>query len=138
MKHFKNFIKRGLLASVGGPLIYAIVMLILGNCGVVQSLTVNEVVIGIFTSAILAFVASGVSVVHEIEKLNLFTATLIQVFVLYADYLVIYLLNGWLTFEFGILVTFTLIFFAGYMLVWLIVFLAIRANIKKLNQRLVK
>ncbi len=138
MKYFRDFVKRGLLASVGGPLVYAIVMLILNNCGVVEAVTVKEVVFSIFTSALLAFVAAGVSVVHNIEKLNLFTATLIQAFVLYADYIIFYLLNGWLPFNVLSVLGFTLIFFAGYMLIWLIVYFSIRANVKNLNKKLSK
>ena len=92
----KEFFKIGLMAGGGGPIILAIIYAILQACGTVEVLTVSEVILAIFTSFLLAFVAGGVSVVYRIEKLPLMWASLIHVSVLYLDYLIIYLVNGWL------------------------------------------
>ena len=133
-KYILSFLKRGLMASVGGPVIVAIVFKCLNAAGVVETLTVNEVVLGIITSAMLAFVQGGISVLYNIERLSLIWATLIHLFTLYADYIIIYSVNGWI--DVSHILLFTVIFFAGYAVVWVIVFAAIRAKVKKLNTKL--
>ena len=72
MKEFmKSFLKRGLMFAWGGPVIVAIVWLCLNGSGVMETLTVNEAVLGVITSTILAFVAAGISAVYMVEKLPL-------------------------------------------------------------------
>ena len=62
-------------------------------------------------------------------------ATIIQMAVLYLDYLLFYRLNGWVPNE-G-LITFTVIFVAVFVAVWLIVyFCAVRPSVRKLNDKL--
>ena len=136
-KHVIDFMHRGLVASVGGPVILAIVYLCLQANGAVTTLTVNEVVLAILTSALMAFIAAGISVVYQIEKLPLMWASFIQAIVLYFDYLLIYLLNGWLKYDPKVIFIFTIIFIAGYAVIWsLIYFLSIRPAINKMNRKL--
>ena len=129
-----EFFKIGLMAGGGGPIILAIVYGILQACGTVEILTVSEVILAIFTSFLLAFVAGGVSVVYRIEKLPLMWASLIHVSVLYLDYLIIYLVNGWL--PVSLVLPFTGIFLAGYFLVWCCIYFGIRRNIRRMNRKL--
>ena len=57
-----TFLKRGLLAASGGPLILAMIYDILGANGQVTSLAPGEVCMGIVTVTLLAFIAAGIGV----------------------------------------------------------------------------
>ena len=59
---------------------------------------------------------------------------LIQMAVLYIDYMGIYLLNGWLPAE--KIGAFTLIFIAGFAVIWLIIYATIRAKVNQINQKM--
>ncbi len=137
MKDFiKEFCKRGLIAAWGGPLVMAIVFFILGKTGVVSSLTVDEAVLGIFTSTLLAFIAGGISCIYGVERLPLFHAIIIHAIVLYLDYLLIYLLNGWLKNALVPVAIFSVSFIVGYAIIWGIVYLIIKKNTQRLNEKL--
>ena len=133
-KHVKDFCKRGLVAAWGGPVIMAIVWLCLKAAGVVETLTVDQVVLGIISTTIMAFIAAGVSIVYQIETLPKAIAALIQMAVLYVDYMGIYLLNGWLPVE--KIGAFTLIFLAGFAVIWLIIYASIRVKVSRINQKM--
>lgn len=135
-KFFKEFCLRGMTAAWGGPIILAIIYGILGLTGVVVTLDVNQVVLGVVTSTLMAFVAAGITAVYQVEKLPLMHAIVLNGVVLYIDYLGIYLLNGWLADGIGPLLIFTAIFVVGYAIVWLIVASIIKHNTNKLNQKL--
>ena len=135
MKYVKEFVKRGMVAAWGGPAILAVVYLILEKAGVITALTVPEVSKAILSMTVMAFIAAGISFVYQVEQLPLAIATIIQMAVLYFDYLLFYRLNGWVPNE-G-LVTFTVIFAAGFVVIWLIVyFCAVRPGVRKLNEKL--
>lgn len=136
MKQFwKNFFMRGLVAAWGGPIILAIVYFILGLTGVVTTLDVYQVVLGVVSSAVMAFIAAGITSVYQVEKLPLMHAIVLHGVVLYIDYLAIYLLNGWLADGIVPLLVFTAIFVVGYAIVWLIVSSIIKHHANKLNQK---
>lgn len=135
-KFWKQFFMRGIVAGGGGPVVLAIVYLCLGLSGVVQTLDVFQVVLGVLSSFLIAFVAAGITAVYQIEKLPLVWATLIQCAVLYIDYLCIYLLNGWLADGIVPFLVFTAIFVVGFAIIWLVVYLSIKYNANKLNQKL--
>ena len=133
-KYMKDFCKRGMLAAWGGPVIMATVWLCLKASGVVETLTVDQVVLGIISTTFMAFIAAGVSIVYQIETLPKAIAALIQMAVLYIDYMGIYLLNGWLPAE--KIGAFTLIFIAGFAVIWLIIYATIRAKVNQINQKM--
>ena len=136
-KHVIDFVHRGLVASVGGPVIIAIIYLCIQAGGGMTMLTVNEVALAILSSALLAFIAAGVSVVYQIERLPLMWASFIQAIVLYFDYLLIYLLNGWMKADLKVILIFTLSFIGGYAVIWtMIYFISIRPAINKMNRKL--
>jgi len=56
--------------------------------------------------------------------------------VLYLDYLLVYLMNGWLRNQLGPIVTFTVIFAAGFAVVWLIIYQVIRKQISQVNKKI--
>lgn len=130
----KNFVRKGIMAAAGGPIILALVYYFLNRAGQLQSLGVEEVVRGILTVTILAFIAGGIPVVYQVERLSLMAATLIHALVLYGDYILIYLFNGWLKQAQTPILVFTLFFFAGYGVIWLFIFRGIKSNVEKLNQ----
>ena len=135
-KLFLEFLRRGLIAAGIGPIVLAIVYLILQQASAVETLSVNQVCIGIFSITALAFIAGGVNAVYQFERLPLMVAILIQGGVLYISYLGTYLLNSWL--DFGVLpiVVFSAIFVVGYLLIWAIIYSVIKRNTEKLNKML--
>lgn len=134
--HLKAFVQRGLMACWGGPVILAIIYGILGATDAVATLTPGEVCKGVLTITLMAFLAGGITVVYHIEELPLFPAILLHGLVLYLDYLMIYLANGWLAQGWTPLVIFTGIFVAGYALVWVIIYLITRRSAQSLNRNL--
>ncbi len=134
--YIKKFMRRGLLAASGGPIIMAIICAILGACGVIDTLTPNEVLLSTVTVTFMAFVAAGIGVVYEIERLPTFPAALIHGVVLYLDYILIYLVNGWLRSQWIPVLIFTGCFITGYLIVWLIICLVTRRKAKQLSNRL--
>ncbi len=135
-KYVKNFFIRGAMFAWGGPMILAIVWAALHAAGVVTELTVNEAVLGIITTTVMAFIASGISIVYQIENLPKAFAGLIQMSVLYIDYLGFYLLNGWISLSHIWL--FTLIFVAFFAAIWFIIYISIKLKVKKMNRMLNK
>lgn len=135
-KHIGDFIHRGLLAAGFGPVILGIIYGILGTTGVVQSLSPSEVATGILSVTLMAFIAAGINVVYAIERLPLMWAILVHAGVLYLDYLLMYLLNSWLPRSMTAIGIFTAIFAAGFALVWLCIYLSIRAKAENINRKL--
>ena len=131
-KYVKEFCKRGAMFAWGGPAIIAIIYACLKGAGTLTMLSVNEVVLGILSSIVLAFVAAGISIVYQIETLPKTTAGLIQMAVLYVDYLGIYLLNGWLPVE--KVRIFTVIFAAGFAVIWFAVYISTKRKVDKMNR----
>ena len=135
-KHILEFLKRGLTFSVGGPVILAIIYGILGKAGIAESLSPAEVCKGILTISLMAFVAAGITVVYSIEELPLFSAVLLHGIVLYADYILIYLLNGWLKSQLLPVLIFTAIFILGYAVIWFIIYTITKTATNSLNRKL--
>ena len=115
-----------------GPVIMAIVWMALHGAGVITSLTVNQVVLGIFTMTVMAFIAAGISVVYQIETLPKAFAGLIQAAVLYIDYLGFYLINGWI--PVNKIWIFTLIFVGCFTVVWFIIYITVKLKVDKMNK----
>lgn len=139
MKRFwKEFFLRGLVSCGFGPIILAIIYGILGATGAVETLTPAEVCKGILTIALMAFIAGGVSAIYQFEKVPVFSAALIHGIALYLDYLMIYLVNGWIADGIKPLLVFTLIFLAGYALTWLVIYFVTRKGTEQVNRMLSK
>ena len=135
-KTAKGFFCRGAAACGLGPIVLAVLYLILQHNAAVESLTVNEVCIGIFSLSALAFLAGGMNVIYQIERLPLMVAVLIHGGVLYGGYLATYLVNGWLEWGIAPILVFTGIFVGGYLLIWAVIYYAIKRNTEKLNEGL--
>ena len=139
MKKFVlEFVRRGLIATGLGPIVLAIVYLILKQSAAIDALTVNQVCVGIFSLSALAFIAGGMNAIYQVERLPLMTAILIHGAILYVGYLGTYLLNDWLDFGGIPIIVFTAIFVVGYIVIWAIIYSIIRRNTSKINEMLKK
>ncbi|MBO5307435.1 MAG: DUF3021 domain-containing protein [Lentisphaeria bacterium] len=132
-KNILDFFRRGFIACGFGPIVLAIFYLILQHQGAVQTLTVDQVCLGIFSLSALAFIAGGMNVIYQIERLPLMVAILIHGGVLYISYLVTYLLNGWLKWGTAPILVFSGIFLLGYLAIWAIIYSVTKRNTEQLN-----
>ncbi len=137
-KNVLEFLRRGLIACGFGPIVLAIVYLILQHQGAVQTLTVNQVCLGIFSLSVLAFIAGGMNVIYQIERLPLMVAILIHGGVLYITYLGTYLLNDWLEWGVTPILVFSGIFVLGYLAIWAVIYSIIKKRTERLNEILKK
>ena len=135
-KNVLEFFRRGFVACGFGPIVLAVFYLILQHQAAIETLTVNQVCLGIFSLSALAFIAGGMNVVYQIERLPLMVAILLHGSVLYISYLVTYLLNDWLEWGAVPLLVFSGIFVLGYLVIWAIIYSIIKRNTKKLNEGL--
>lgn len=137
MKRFVlEFLRRGAIASGIGPIVLAIIYIILQQAANVDTLTVNQVCIGIISLTALAFITGGLNVLYQIERLPLLVAILIHGGVLYVGYLATYLVNDWLDLGVIPIVVFSGIFVVGYIVIWAIIYSIIRRNTARINEML--
>lgn len=137
-KNIWGFIRRGLIGCGFGPLVLAVVYLVLQKHSAIESLTVNQVCTGIFSLSALAFIAGGINILYQIERLPLMAAILIHGMVLYIGYLATYLINDWLAMGKIPILVFSGIFVLGYLAIWAIIYSITRQNTKKINAMLQK
>ena len=139
MKKFVlEFWRRGVVACGFGPMVLAIFYLASQQITAIDTLTVNQVCIGIFSITALAFVAGGMNAVYQIEQLPLMFAILIHGIVLYGSYLATYLINGWLVWGYAPIIVFTVVFVIGYLAIWAVIYAVIRRKTAHLNKMLEK
>ena len=129
-----EFFRRGLIACGIGPIVLAILYLILQQQGAVEFLTVNQVCLGIFSLSTLAFIAGGMNVIYQIEQIPLMVAILIHGSVLYVSYLVTYLLNDWLEWGVTPILVFSGIFVFGYLAIWAVIYSIIKKRTGRINE----
>ena len=135
-KDVKDFLHRGLTCAAGGPLVLAVIYAILAAEGVTDSLSPVEVSTAIISLTVMAFIAAGITTVYQIEQLPLPCAILIHGGVLYADYLLMYILNSWIPRNRQAIGIFTAVFAGGYALTWVVIYLTIRAKTERINKKL--
>ena len=135
-KYIHDFVRRGMISCGFGPLVLAVIYLILQGQGVVENLTVNQMCVGIFSISALAFLAGSMNAIYQIERLPLTVAILIHGIVLYVSYLVTYLLNGWLNMGTTPILVFTIIFVVGYLAIWAIIYSTAKKNTDRVNELL--
>ena len=131
-----EFFHRGFAACGLGPMVLVVLYGILWRQSGVETLTVREVCVGILSLSALAFLAGGMNVVYQIERLPLMLAILIHGSTLYLSYLAVYLLNGWLQSGTAPILVFTGIFIVGYLTIWAIIYAITRRNTAKINELL--
>lgn len=135
MKHIvKDFLMRGMVAAGFGPLALVAYYLITAHYAGLEALSVIEVCTGILSLTALAFIAGGMNVVYQIERLPLMAAITIHGAVLYFSYLATYLVNGWLEQGRGPILVFTVIFIAGYLAIWAVIYCITKRRTERLNE----
>ena len=133
-RHILEFIRRGMMACGLGPLVLAVLYLILQHQGLVQTIKVSDICLGIVSLSALAFIAGGMNMIYQVEHLPLMAAISIHGAVLYIAYLVTYLVNGWLERGITPLLVFSAIFILGFLLIWAGIYFITKRNTERLNK----
>lgn len=135
-KYVKEFFHRGLMFSGFGPIILGIVYFILSKTINNFTLSGGEVLSGIISTYLLAFVQAGATVFNQIENWGISKSLLCHLLTLYVAYSLCYVANTWIPFEPKVLLIFTVIFMAIYFIVWGIVYSIVKTTSKNLNAKL--
>ena len=135
-KYVKEFFHRGLMFSGFGPIILGIVYFILSKTINNFTLSGGEVLSGIISTYLLAFVQAGATVFNQIENWGISKSLLCHLLTLYVAYSLCYVANTWIPFEPKVLLLFTVIFMAFYFIVWGIVYSIVKTTSKNLNAKL--
>lgn len=134
--YVKQFLQRGVVFGGFGPIILGIVFWILSLTISDFSLKGGEVMLAILSTYALAFVQAGASVFNQIDEWPLMKSLTCHFGSLYVVYVGCYLLNRWIPFEPMVILIFTAIFVATYAIVWLTVFLCVKAFSRRCNAKL--
>lgn len=137
-KYLIKFIHRGALFGGFGPIIMGIVFFIISKTVEGVTFSGQEILLGVISSYLLAFIHAGASIFNQIEHWSVSKGTLFHMLTLYVAYTTCYLINSWIAFDIRVLLFFTLIFILIYAVVWLTVVISIKATEKKLNRKLHK
>ena len=137
-KFILDFLHRGLLSCGTGPIFLAVLYLILHQTNSIETLTVNQVCVGIFSITTIAFIAGGINAIYQIERLPLMSAILIHGIILYIGYLGTYLINDWLDLGIIPIIIFSVSFIVGYIIMWAIIYTIIKTITARLNENLKK
>ena len=129
-----EFLRRGLVTCGFGPLVLAVLYLILRRQIDLETLTMPQVCTGIFSLTALAFIAGGMNVIYQIERLPLMAAVLIHGLVLYISYLGTYLINDWLEWGTTPILVFTGIFVVGYLVIWAVIYSIMKHKTAQINK----
>ena len=135
-RYLKNFCSRGLVAAAFGPIVLAVVYLILYFCGVSLVISTEKICREILTVELLAFFAGGFPILYSVERIPTLLAALLHAAILYLDYAVIYLVNAWIPLDIRHFIVFTLCFFLGFALIWLAIWFFTRRSASDLNHTL--
>jgi len=137
-KYVKEFIHRGLIFAGLGPIILGIIYSIISTQTPAVSLSAKEVCMGIISIYLLAFFQAGASVFNIIEHWSVMKSTFYHFLTIYIAYLLCYLLNSWIPFNFKIILIFTTVFILTYLIIWIIVYFSVKNHAEKLNKKLNK
>ncbi len=135
-KYVKEFFHRGLMFSGFGPIILGIIYFILSKTVDNFALSGGEVLAGIVSTYLLAFVQAGATVFNQIEHWPISKSMLCHLSTIYVAYSLCYVANTWIPFEPKVLWIFTIIFMIVYFVVWGIVYISIKATSKNFNAKL--
>ena len=133
-KTILDFIRRGLIASGFGPLALVVIYLIFHKQLQIETVTVNQICTGIVSLWSLAFIAGGMNVLYQVERLPLMIAILIHGAVLYVSYLAVYMVNDWLERGKIPVLVFTGIFAVSYLIIWAIIYNITKRNTRRINE----
>lgn len=138
-KTLKAFLQRGLAFGGFGPIVLGIIaavhQLIAGEPLAVDGI---QLLLAIVSTYLLAFVQAGVSVFNQIESWSLPRSLLCHFGTLYVAYVLCYLVNSWIPFHPSVILVFTAVFVVTYFVIWLAVYLSVRAFERRCNEKLNK
>ena len=137
-KYVKDFLLRGLIFGGFGPIILGIILFIIELSGVEVVFTGGQIILAIFSIYVVAFVQAGASVFNQIESWSIAKSTGLHFLSLYVVYVLCYVVNNWIPFEWGVIGIFTAVFVVVYFVVWLTVYIIVKNTTKKLNQSISK
>ncbi len=135
-KYVKEFFVRGLIFGGFGPIIFAIIYYFISVFNKDVLFAGKEILLGVVSVYLLAFVHAGASVFNQIEEWGLNKSIGVHFATLYVAYSFCYLINSWIPFDLKVFGIFTGIFVAIYAIVWLIVSFCVRKTSRKLNESL--
>lgn len=135
-KYVKEYLLRGALFGGLGPIVLGIVYAILSLAIEGFSLGGVEVLLAILSTYAIAFVQAGSTVFNQIEGWPMAKSIACHFSSLYVVYVLAYLVNTWIPFEWGVILVFSGIFVAVFAITWLIVYLSLRATGRRLTARL--
>lgn len=135
-KYIKEFLLRGLIFGGFGPIILGIIIYIISLTEQNFVLSAPQLLLGIVSIYLLAFVQAGASIFNQIENWSIPKSLFFHFGTLYIAYSLCYVVNSWIPFEPMVLVIFTVIFVLVYFAVWLTVYLIIKAASKKMNKKI--
>lgn len=137
MKNLKDFLLRGLIFGGFGPIVFGVVCLFI-SLDEVAPFTGIDIFCAILSTYLLAFIHAGASVFNQIEEWSLAKSTGVHFLTLYVIYIVCYLINRWIPFNWAVIGIFTGIFAGLYLIIWLIVYLIVKKTTKQMNIKLNK
>ncbi len=135
-KYVKEFFHRGLMFSGFGSIIFGIIIFIVSKTTDNLALNAGEILAGIVSTYLLAFVQAGATVFNQIEHWSTGKSLLCHLSTLYVAYSLCYVANTWIPFEPKVLLIFTIIFMVVYFVVWGMVYFTIKVTSKNFNAKL--
>lgn len=132
-KYVKEFILRGMMFSGLGPVVLGIIYFAVSSATEGITLSAKDVLIGIVSTYIIAFVQAGASVFNQIEHWSVPKSLFFHFGSLYIVYSLSYIANSWIPFEPKVLLIFTLIFILVYFAVWITVYTFAKRTGKRFN-----
>ncbi len=131
----KEFLHRGLIFGGFGPIVTGIILCVISLTSDIV-FSGGEVLVGILSTYLLAFVHAGASVFNSIERWSLARSLGAHLGTLYVAYLACYLINSWIPLLWEVIAIFTLVFILSYFVIWGIVYLIVRRTSHRLTKNL--
>ena len=135
-KYLKEFLHRGLMFAGFGPIVLGIIFFVLSKTVNDFYVSGGQILLGIISTYILAFVQAGVTVFNQIDHWSTPKSLLCHFGSLYAVYVLCYVLNSWIPFEWAVIGIFTAIFVTVFFVIWFVVYFVVKATRNKLNATL--
>lgn len=136
-KYLKAFLLRGLMFGGFGPVIFGIICMCI-SLNKPTPFTGVELMIAVISTYLLAFIQAGASVFNQIEEWLLLKSTGIHFLTLYIIYILCYLVNSWIPFDWIVILIFTGAFILAYFIIWLIVYIIVKKTTKQMNDMISK
>lgn len=135
-KYLKEFLHRGLIFGGFGPIVLGIIYFAISKKYTDINFGGSEILLGIVSVYLLAFIHAGASVFNQIEEWGLNKSIGFHFGALYIAYSVCYLINTWIPFNIKAFLIFTAVFVILYAVVWTVVYLCVRNSGKRISEKL--